>query len=235
MKKIVEDKRILVIYLIVIIFVVFGITYASKPDLFSNYVETSILRVDEEAYGSLTFDSSDIVLRPILDDDVKKDNSNIIYIDFRVGGSELNEIKNIIYDIALVDLEVDCDLLSPYMKWILVKNGDVISSGSLDYKFDTIKNGRLVLTPIQQDLKEYSENKETYDYYEFYMWISDSLQDPDLFNYANEPDQSSLVGKNIKGLIEVELYAETKKALVREPSDYVDTNSCIVRDDAVGD
>lgn len=229
--KIVEDKRLLIIYIIVIALLVFGITYASMPELTSNYLVTNILRVDEDAYGETVFDSSELVFTPILDSNVSKDSNNVIYIDFFVGGSQLNSIDNIIYDIALVDLEIDCELLSPYLKWALVKNGELVSGGSFDYRFDTIKNGRLVLTPIQQDLVKYSEDKSTYDYYEFYVWISDSFQGSDLNQYSDEIEQNNLIGKTLKGKIEVELYGDTKRLLVRNPSDELDTNTCVVSED----
>ena len=108
----------------------------------------------------------------------------------------------------------------------------LISEGSLDYKFDTIKKGRLVLTPIQQDLKKYSEDKNTYDYYEFYMWVSDSLQSENLLEYEEQELQNNLINKKLKGKIEVQLYGSAKKELVREPSEVLDTNTCIVGGDA---
>jgi hypothetical protein len=167
---------------------------------------------------------------PILDSDVNEQKNNVIYIDFRVGGSKENNTDNIFYDVALANLEIDCELISPYLKWKLLKNGEFISEGSLDYKFDTIKDGRLVLTPIQQDLVGYSEDKNTYDYYQFYMWISDSYQGDNLLKYSNEIDQSNLMSKKIKGRIEVELSGGTKKTLTRNPSEELDRSTCLMED-----
>lgn len=203
-------------------------TYATVSEMTQKGVITKVIKIDEDAYGEFAFDSSNLNFTPILDNEVSKLSNKVIYMNFRVGGSELNTAENIIYDIALVDLQVDCNLLSPYLKWQLYKNGEVISTGSLDYKFDTIQNGRLVLTPIQQDLKEYSADKSTYDYYEFYMWISDSFQDEDLSNYNGEEEQSDLIGKRIKGKIEVELYGEEKRELVRKPSEELNTKTCMI-------
>lgn len=223
-------KSIVIIGMIVLFLGVFFTTYASLSELESRGLLTKILRVDEAAYGKLSFDSSNLKFGPILDSDVSNSSDSVIHIDFRVGGSEENNVDEIIYDIALADLEVDCVLLSPYLKWRLFKNGEVISEGSLDYKFDTIKDGRLVLTPIQQDLKKYSKDKNTYDYYEFYMWISDSFQKENLEDYSDEIDQSYLMGKKIKGRIEIDLYGAGKKELVRNPSDELDTNTCIMEE-----
>lgn len=226
MNEIIKNKKILIVFIVVVICFAIGFSFASVSEFFSNYAQSRILRVDEEAYGNLEFDSNNLEFVPILDTNVVRDSTRFIYIEFRVGGSDLNDHDNITYDIALADLEVDCELLSPYLKWRLVKNNEMISEGSLDYKFDTILDGRLVLTPIQQDLKEYSEDKQTYDYFQFYMWISDSLQDPDLSNYNGEDDQSNLSGRQIKGKIEVELYGGTKKELVRKPSSEINHDTC---------
>ena len=72
----------------------------------------------------------------------------------------------------------------------------------------------------------YSNGK--YDYYEFYMWISDSFQEEDLSNYNGEEEQNDLIGKRIKGKIEVELYGEEKSALVRTPSEELNTETCMI-------
>lgn len=225
-------KKIVVICGLIIIFaVIFISTYALEPDLFTRSVTAKILQIDEASYGKLYFDSSNLDFRPILDNLVDTNDSNVIHIEFMVGGSRFNNVDNIVYDIALVDLEVDCSLISPYVKWKLKKNGVVISVGSLDYQFDTIVDGRLVLTSIQQDLISYSDDKTVYDNYDFYMWLSDSCQSENIMDCLASEDQSYLLGKKIHGKVEVELYAETKKALVRKPSEVLDTKCCVVGSD----
>jgi len=222
-----REKYILLILFGVILLVIFTSTYAFKPELTPNSMLTQVLRLDEEAYGETEFDASELEFRPILDDTVDMDSDQVIYIPFTVGGADVNNVEKVVYDIALADLEVDCNLLSPYMKWKLFKNGELMSEGSLDYKFDTIVNGRLVLTPIQQDLVKYNENKSAYDKYEFYMWLSDSCQSEDITECVDSVDQSNMAGKRIKGRIEVELYAEFKKELVRKPSDTLNIKTCL--------
>lgn len=221
-------KITLTIGMISILIMMVLATYATVSELVEKEVVTKVIKIDEDAYGEFTFDSNNLNFTPMLDNDVTSSSNKVIYMNFRVGGSELNNTKNVIYDIALVDLQVDCNLLSPYLKWKLYKNGEIISTGSLDYKFDTLTDGRLVLTPIQQDLKEFSEDKSTYDHYEFYMWISDSLQNESLTEYSGEEEQNSLIGKRIKGKIEVELYGEGKRELVRKPSEELDINTCVI-------
>lgn len=228
MKNFFYDKRILVLYIITILLLIIGTTFALQSTSLGFNINTSIVKVDETAYGSTTFDSSNLDFKPILDTDVESSTDNVISIDFKVGGNEQNNNNNIIYDIALTDLELNCELLSPYLKWKLVKNGTEISSGSLDYQFDTIVDGRLVLTTIQQDLPDYSADEVGYDDYQFYLWLSDSCQDDisTCISNNNLVDQSSLVGKNLSGKIEVELYTEGKKELVRNPKSSLDVTTC---------
>ena len=208
---------------IIIIFITYSLTQGNNP----NNITTDIIKVDEEVYGNTSFDASKIKFSPILDKDVNKDSDELIYIKFTVGGSRENSTDEAIYDIALVDLNVDCNLLSPYIKWKLIKNNNEISSGSLDYKFDTIVNNRLVLTNIQEDLIPYDDDKTKYDNYEFYMWFSDSCQEEDITKCDNIIDQTNLLNKSISGKLEVELYGKGKNALVRNPQDKIDYNSCI--------
>lgn len=226
-----DYKKSIIIFACILFFItVIFVTYAILPESIPGSIVTNILHIDEEAYGSNVFDSSNLDLKPILDSEVELNNNNVIYISFNVGGAEVNNVDDIIYDIALVDLEIDCSLLTPYLKWKLLKNGEFISEGSFDYRFDTIKNGRLVLTPIQQDLVKYSEDKSKYDRYDFYMWLSDSCQNTNLEECPSSVEQSDLMNKVINGKIEVELYAGVKRALVRNPSEVLDVSTCTIRD-----
>ena len=223
----IKDKKIVIVYVFVVLLLIIGITYALvNSDILFN-LTTGTIAIDDSVYGNTTFDNSNLDMVPILDSEVENKENNVIKINFKVGGNSTNNSKNIIYDIALNGLEVNCSLLSPYMKWKLVKNGIEIATGSLDYKIDIIdKNGRLVLTNIQQDLPNYSATQSGYDSYTFYLWLSDSCQDSDISNCSNSVDQSSLRGKSISGKIEVELYTEGKKELTRHPSNTVSNSKC---------
>ena len=190
------------------------------------------MKLDEEAYGNTKFDSSLTKLTPILDKNINDNNS--IHIKFNVGGSKKNNTE-IIYDIALVNLSVDCELLSPYLKWKLIKNNNEEFTGSLDYRFDTIKDNRLVLTNIQQDLIPYNEDKTVYDHYDFYMWISDSCQEEDITLCKSHEEQTNLLNKVLSGKIEVELYGGTKTNVVREPREELNTSTCIKKDGDVNE
>ena len=225
-----QDKRIISIYLIVFALLIIGVTYALQSSSLAFQTSTALIQIDETAYGNTSFDSSNLEFKPILDSAVETSTNNVIKIEFKVGGAETNNANNIIYDIALNDLKVNCSLLSPYIKWKLLKNGTEISNGSLDYKFDTIADGRMVLTTIQQDLPDYNAtDKSQYDDYIFYMWFSDSCQSSDLSTCVNNnqlEDQSAMINQNLSGKVEVELYTESKKELVRNPSSTLNTTLC---------
>lgn len=226
-----QNKKVIFIevLLIILLLLILG-TYAANVMNPEKSIITKTLRIDEEAYGNNVFDSSNLEFRPILDTNVETETNHIVNINFNVGGSAANDEENIVYDIALVDLEISCELLSKYLKWKLIKNNVEISTGSFDYQFETIKNGRYVLTTIQQDLKDYSEDKTGYDHYEFYLWLSDSCQEEEIEDCVEDEDQSLLMDKKISGKIEVELYADTKKVLVRNPSDELDKSTCVMED-----
>lgn len=222
-----SKKLLLTISFVAILFLsALYLTYSLSQGNNPEKTNVDILKLDEDAYGNTEFNNEKLELKPILDKKVNKESNNVIYINFNVGGSSENNTNQIIYDIALTELDVSCDLLSPYMKWKLIKNGNEISTGSLDYHFDTIKNKRLVLTNIQQDLVSYSEDKSTYDHYEFYMWMSDSCQEENILECKQSESQSNLLGKNIRGKIEVELYGGNKKILERTPEEKIDINTC---------
>jgi len=186
-----NKKTIILICIFVGLICIFFGTYALEPELFTRRIITKILRIDEDVYGDTILDTSELDLRPILDKNMETSIDNVIHIEFTVGGSNLNNVQNIVYDIALADLEIDCDLISPYVKWKLLKNGEFISEGSLDYKFDTIIDGRLVLTPIQQDLKEYSEDKTTYDNYDFAISLLKRKNEDIPINRLNDTKERS--------------------------------------------
>lgn len=228
MKYVFDKKTVYVIGAILLILgFAFGLSFAMNYANSSSGIRANIVKIDEEAFGNAEFNSDYYELSPIMDETIIENNQNVIKFGFRVGGAKENDADNIIYDVSLAELEIDCNLLSPYLKWRLYKNGEIHSEGSFDYKFDTIKNGRLVLTSTQQDLKGYSEDRTTYDQYDLYIWLSDSCQENDLLSCLDSEAQNNLTGRSVKGRINIELRTGTKKELVRNPSDTLDITSCI--------
>ena len=219
-------KKLGIFFACVLMGLAIGFSYAYQQKEIFQKMSGNVMGIDEDAYGDTNFDSKEVYLSPILDSEVEKRSDRAIAISFRVGGSKENHISGIIYDVALMNLEVDCDLLSPDVKWKLVKNGKEISEGSLDYQFDTIVDGRMVLTNIQQDLVPYEESKENYDTYFFYLWLSDSCQEEDIQKCFSKREQKQLMQKKIKGKIEVELYVDNKFVLKRKPQRKLDRTVC---------
>lgn len=226
-----QNAFVIVLEFAIIIFVVIGISYAAYSFSSNFKLKTVELGIDTEVYGDTSIDSDNIKLVPILDSEVVNNQSNVLKINFKVRGNENNVVNNIIYDIALTNLEIDCELLSKYLKWELLKNEEVISSGDFSSSFDTIIDDRLVLTDIQQDLVDFGSEP---DNYEFRLWLSDSCQSSNILECQNAEDQKSLLNKSLSGRIEVQLYTGSKSELVRSPSSEIVVGSCIQNLDVSG-
>lgn len=194
------DKRIVAIYIIVIFSLIIGITYALNQNAIPINASSSSFKI---AYES-TFDTSNLQFSPILDNNLETNENNVIKINFEVGGVDTNPNVDTIYDIALVDLTMDKELKSEYIKWKLFLSNQVLAEGD----FSDIKDkDRLVLTGTQQDLPPSTDPK---DKYTFYLWFSDSCQESNLINCKNAEDQSYMLNKKISGKLEVELNTGNK-------------------------
>lgn len=190
------DKRIVATYIIVIIVLLLGVTYALIRTSVAIRATTTSLTV---AYQS-KFDNSNINFVPILDENVEEDGNNVIKIDFEVGGTEENPKDiELIYDVTLVDLNIDEALRNQYLKWKLIKNGEELARGD----FENIKEiTELTLTGIQEDLPLPTESK---DKCTFYLWLSDSCQYNDLSKCKGFLDQKDMLKKKVSGNLEVRL------------------------------
>ncbi len=210
-----KNIRFISAMIVVIILGIFGISYALKVAPF-NKIAVNIKSANMDV--NITYDSgvngADISnsgnLLPINDSLVTGptvSDSRVLKAKFYVTGNTSNP-ENSIYDVAIHDFNVDCELRTEDLKWRLYKNGTLLSSGNLSPKFDTMSNNRLVLTETQQDLTT------TKDEYVFLLWISESCSG-DIANCSKEQDQSKYLGKSLSGSIKVELATKSKKALVR--------------------
>ena len=217
----VKKKIVVFTYVIVVFLIVLGIAYAYNTSSLVFNADTGVYGIDEEIYGSTTFNSTNLKLSPILDSKVNEKLENVIKIDFKVRGADFNPSdKEIIYDIALTDLHLDCQLLNTeYLKWRLVKNGETLEESNFSNTVDNAVDGRYLLTQIQQDLVAYTAGG--HDDYSLYIWISDvcqeeNLGDCDVTDEALEK-QTALIGRHISGKVEVQLYTGTKKEHVKNP------------------
>ena len=158
-------KKSILVLLIVSIIGVIGVTLAIDVD------KRSRVSVDTGTYNVIITGNTSLSpsgLRPINNtsdtispSDLSNYASSIFISNFNIIGADGNPVdQGIIYDIALIDSNIDGNLLNEYLKWELIKNNTIIANGN----FKGLTNGqRYVLTNIQQDLPEYSENEEDYD------------------------------------------------------------------------
>ena len=98
MEETTSIRKILVVFVFVLIMLItfIFITYSMNYKNPRMNLVGSIMKLDEESYGNTLFDASNLDFRPILDKDVHNESSNVIYIDFNVGGSIENDSDNII-------------------------------------------------------------------------------------------------------------------------------------------
>ena len=210
-----KNIRFISAMIVVIILGIFGISYALKVAPFNKIAvniksanmdvnityDTGVNGADISNSGNLLPINDSLVTGPTVND------SRVLKAKFYVTGNTSNP-ENSIYDVAIHDFNVDCELRTEDLKWRLYKNGTLLSSGNLSPKFDTMSNNRLVLTETQQDLTT------TKDEYVFLLWISESCSG-DIANCSKEQDQSKYLGKSLSGSIKLELATKSKKALVR--------------------
>ena len=210
-----KNIRFISAMIVVIILGIFGISYALKVAPFNKIAvniksanmdvnisyDSGVNGADISNSGNLLPINDSLVTGPTVND------SRVLKAKFYVTGNTSNP-ENSIYDVAIHDFNVDCELRTEDLKWRLYKNGTLLSSGNLSPKFDTMSNNRLVLTETQQDLTT------TKDEYVFLLWISESCSG-DIANCSKEQDQSKYLGKSLSGSIKVELATKSKKALVR--------------------
>ena len=210
-----KNIRFISAMIVVIILGIFGISYALKVAPFNKIAvniksanmdvnisyDSGVNGADINNSGNLLPINDNLVTGPTVSD------SRVLKAKFYVTGNTSNP-ENSIYDVAIHDFNVDCELRTEDLKWRLYKNGTLLSSGNLSPKFDTMSNNRLVLTETQQDLTT------TKDEYVFLLWISESCSG-DIANCSKEQDQSKYLGKSLSGSIKLELATKSKKALVR--------------------
>ena len=210
-----KNIRFISAMIVVIILGIFGISYALKVAPFNKIAvniksanmdvnisyDSGVNGADISNSGNLLPINDSLVTGPTVND------SRVLKAKFYVTGNASNP-ENSIYDVAIHDFNVDCELRTEDLKWRLYKNGTLLSSGNLSPKFDTMSNNRLVLTETQQDLTT------TKDEYVFLLWISESCSG-DIANCSKEQDQSKYLGKSLSGSIKLELATKSKKALVR--------------------
>lgn len=223
MDKSFKNKNLLVIVfeIVVIILGIIGITYATTQ-IINNRTVTN-LTVGEytvEYIGDKNVTVNN--LEPI-DDNLVNINTKdkVIRLEFSLRGAVSNKKDDLIYDVMIKNLKVDCAFLNKYTKWVLYKNGNKLSTGSLDPAFDGDALGDTMrLTNIQEDLPSHNDK---YDKYVVIFWISESCDD---ISSCELIDQSNIVDKSVSMEVFIAVNSGEKKAFERVPN-Y--DNSCANR------
>lgn len=207
-----NNKNLLVIVfeIVVIILGVIGITYATTQ-IINNRTVTN-LTVGE--YNVEYIGDSDVLvnnLEPMEDKNVNIDTKdNVIRLEFSLRGARSNKENDLIYDVMISEMKLDCAFLNEYTKWNLYKNGTLISTGSLDPSFDgDVLSDNMRLTNIQENLPKYNEE---YDKYVVIFWISESCSDIESCELI---DQSGIVDKTISMKVFIAVNRGEKKKFER--------------------
>ena len=210
-----KNKNVLVIVFEVLIIVlgIGGITYATQRLLNSStstIIKAGKYNLDYVGEEAITFNG----LEPISDRLINYNTyDNVIRVDFSLRGVKENNGDDLIYDVMLSDMNIDCSLLNKYTKWNLYKNGSLLSSGSLDPTFDgNVLTDNMRLTTIQQDLPKYNEN---YDNYVLIFWISESCDDLETCELI---DQSNILDSKFSMKVFIALYGGEKAEYERIPN-----------------
>ena len=212
MKESVKNRNFLVIIfeLLVIALGILGITYATTK-LLNNRTSTTIKTGEYQLDYQGDSNVSIAEIEPISDSLVNYNTKdNVIRLEFSLRGVKTNDSDDLIYDIMLNEMDIDCSLLNKYTKWNLYKNGALLSSGSLDPAFDgAVLTDNMRLTTTQEDLPNYNEE---YDNYVLIFWISESCDD---LSTCKLVDQSDILNSKMNMKVFVALYSGERKEYQR--------------------
>jgi len=208
----IRNMLVLLFEIILIVIAVGGLTFATSRMLGSS----TIIKFGEynvDYVGSTEITVSD--LEPISDSLVNYDSSDgVVRVEFSLRGVEANEDEHqLIYDIMIDEMNIDCSLLNEYTKWNLYKNGELLYNGNFSPKFDgNVLTDNFRLTEIQQDLPRYNEE---YDNYVLIIWISESCDD---ITSCDRVDQSGIVNSLMNMKVFVAILGGEKVEYKRVPS-----------------
>ena len=186
-----RNLLVLIFEILIILVTIGGLTFATSRMISgSNTIITfGEYNVDYIGDTKIVVDN----LEPISDSMVNYDTyDDVIRLEFSLRGVEENGDEELIYDIMVNDMNIDCSLLNQYTKWNLYKNGELLYNGSFDPKFDgNVLTNNFRLTEIQQDLPMYDED---YDRYVLIIWISEACED---LSSCELVDQSGIVNSTM--------------------------------------
>lgn len=218
-----KNVRVIALLFIVILLSVVGVTLAINTSDTSNInlITKDIIpniRYDKDTEGNdIRVLSSDGMMIPVTIDtsdiNTVMNKKEVLKLKFWVSGNADNPEESI-YDIALHNVDIDCELKDESVKWLLYKNNNLLYNGNLSPRYDTMPNNRLLLTDTQQDL---TLNE---DEYLVVIYIEESCHG-NISECKDKNDQSNLLGKKIKAEISIETSTKSKVIHKRETSEKI--------------
>ena len=121
-----RNTLVLLFEIILIVVAIGGLTFAT-----ANLMGGSRTKIDFGKYSVDYIGKTDIVindLEPISDSLINYDTKDgVLRLEFSLRGVDTNENpENLIYDVMVSDINIDCSLLNEYTKWNLYKNGELL-------------------------------------------------------------------------------------------------------------
>jgi len=207
-----RNMLVLVFEIFLIVVAIGGLTFATSRILGGSSTIIKFGEYNVDYIGETEIVASE--LEPISDNLINYDTKDgVIRLEFSLRGVETNERDDLIYDVIVSDLNVDCSLLNEYTKWNLYKNGELLSMGNFSPKFDgNVLTDNFRLTEIQQDLPLYNE---AYDNYVLIIWISESCED---LTSCERIDQTEIVNSVMDMKVFIALSGGQKLVYERVPN-----------------
>ena len=213
-----RDLFVLIFEILVIVVAIGGLTLATSKLMGGSRTIVSFGEYNVDYVGETEISVND--LEPISDSMINYDTvDKVVRLEFSLRGVDSNDRDDLIYDIVLEDLNIDCSLLNEYTKWNLYKNGELLYNGNFSPKFDgNVLTNNFRLTEVQQDLPSYNEE---YDKYVLIIWISESCED---LLSCKIVDQSGIVNSILDMRLFIAVYTGSKTEYERVPNS---DSSCI--------
>lgn len=183
---------VLIFEVLLIVIAIGGVTLATSSILGNSTTIITFGEYNVDYVGSTEINVRD--LEPISDSLINYDTvDNVIRLEFSLRGVDTNKnFEDLVYDVMLKDINIDCSLLNKYTKWRLYKEKELIYSGNFSPSFDgNILTDDYRLTETQQKLPLPTDN---YDNYVLIIWISEACDDLATCEWV---DQSGVVNSEI--------------------------------------
>ena len=207
-----RNMLVLMFEILLIIVAIGGLTFATSRVMRGSSTIVSFGEYNVDYVGDREIIVSD--LEPISDSKINYNTyENVIRLEFSLRGVNTNNEENLIYDVMVDEMNIDCSLLNEYTKWNLYKNGDLLSSGNFSPLFDgNVLTDNFRLTDIQQDLPRYDQE---YDDYVLIIWISEACED---LSNCELVDQSQIVNSVMDMKVFIGVLGGEKVLYERVPS-----------------